>query len=158
MTWLLAFIPKPVMAGLILALAIATGVQTCTVRKQAGEVAKARVAVDAAKTVNDHNLKNINNLAVRLDESVAGRIADETAHKTAVDKFEVDLELLEVRANDAERNQTQVYQDPTCADLAKINITAVCPAFVTGMRQRADSLNKNRNTGSTGTGTNAASD
>ena len=155
MNALLAFIPKPFLAGLVIALAIATGLQTCTVRKQAGEVAKARVAVDQAKDTNVHNVGVIDDLEAKLNAAVVDRIADEAAHKTAVDKWEVERELLEVRANEIETETVEVYRDPTCADLAKINITAICPAFVRGMRQRADRVNESRNTGSPGPGTDA---
>lgn len=143
MNALLAFIPKPLMAGLILALAIATGLQTCTVRKQAGEVAKATAAVAQAKETNTTNVANIVDLETELAASVAKWETDVAAHNAALNKWEVDRELLEARANEKETERIEVYRDPTCSDLAKINITAICPDFVSGMRQRADSLNRN---------------
>jgi len=143
MNALLAFIPKPLMAGLILALAIATGLQTCTVRKQAGEVAKATAAVAQAKETNVTNVANIVDLETELAASVAKWETDVAAHNAALHKWEVERELIEARANEKETERIEVYRDPTCSDLAKINITAICPDFVSGMRQRADSLNRN---------------
>lgn len=144
MNAILAFIPKPVLAGIVLALAIATGAQSCTIRKQAGEVAKAIVAVDQAKATNVTNSETILDLAVRLRDSVAGRTADETTHTIAVAQWTVERELLEARANEIHTDTIEVYQDPTCADLAKTNVTAICPDFVIGMRQRADRVNRVR--------------
>lgn len=155
MNALLAFIPKQVLAGLVLALAIATGLQTCTVRKQAGEVAKARVAVDQAKSVNEANRNTIDELSAIVDAAVEGRRVDEVAHKSAVDKWVVERELLQALSNEIETVTIEVYRDPKCADLAKMDITNICPAFVSGMRQRADRINESRDTGSTGPGTDA---
>ena len=130
------------MAGLIIALAIATGLQTCTVRKQAGEVAKARVAVDQAKEVNETNVA-IDDLEKSLTETVAKWETDVARQNAAALKWEVERELLEARANEKETERIEVFRDPTCSDLAKINITAICPAYVSGMRDRADSINGN---------------
>lgn len=158
MTALLAFIPKPLMAGLILALGIATVAQSCTIRDQAGEVAKAIVAVDQAKQVNGENLDTINDLGTRLTAAVEGRRADEARQVTAAHNWEVERETLKARANEIETETIEVYRDPTCSDLAKINITAICPAFVSGMRQRADRVNEGRNSGSPGPSTDPVTD
>ena len=82
-------------------------------------------------------------LETELAESVSKWETDVAAHDKAVATWVVERELLEVRANEKETERVEVYRDPTCSDLAKINITAVCPAFVSGMRDRADSLNGN---------------
>jgi len=141
----IAFIPKMILVGIILVLVPALGFQSCTVKRQVAEVAKARVAVDAAKVVNVANVETIDDLGARLRASIDGRRTDETAHKTAVDKWQVERELLEVLANETETIAVEVYRDPTCAELAKTSITNICPDFVNGMRQRADSLNASRN-------------
>jgi hypothetical protein len=140
---LLAFIPKPVLAGLVIALGIATGVQSCTVRKQAGEVAKARVAVDQAEQVNETNVANIVDLETQLNEVRAEWETDVATHDKALNEWNVERVRLEAEANEKEIERIEVFRDPTCSDLAKINITAICPDFVRGMRQRADSLNGN---------------
>ena len=152
---LLAFIPKPLMAGLIIALAIATGLQTCTVRKQAGEVAKAKVAVDQAKQVNTENLETIVDINERLTDAVEGRRADERRQVETAHKWEVEREQLNALANEIRTETVEVYRDPKCADLAKLDITNICPAYVSGMRQRADRINEGRNSGSPGPGTDA---
>lgn len=141
------------MAGLILALAIGLGVQTCTVQKQAGEVAKAKVAVDQAEQVNTENLDTITDLETRLTDAVEGRRADEARQETAAQNWNVEREKLRAAANEIRTETIEVYRDPTCADLAKINVTAICPAFVSGMRQRADRVNEGRDSRSPGPGT-----
>lgn len=156
MNAILAFFPKPVLAGLLIALSIATGLQSCTIRKQAGEVAKARVAVDQAKSINEANRTTIDELVAISDAAVEGRRANEVAHKSAVDKWVVERELLQALSNEIETVTIEVYRDPKCADLAKMDITNICPAFVSGMRQRADRINEGRDTGSTGPSTDAA--
>ena len=143
MNALLAFIPKPLMAGAIVVLVVLAGFQARTIKKQAGEVAKAVVAVAQAKETNETNVANIAALETSLVDAVAQWETDVAAHNQAVHKWEVERELLEVRANEKETERVEVYRDPTCSDLAKINITAICPAFVSGMRDRADSINGN---------------
>ena len=156
MNAILAFIPKPVLAGIVLVLAIASVAQSCTIRKQAGEVAKAIVAVDQAKATNVTNSDTILDLAVRLRDSVSGRIADEENHTIAVAKWTVERELLETRANDIQTESIEVYRDPTCSDLAKTNVTLICPDFVRGMRKRADRVNRVRDDPDTGPSTDSA--
>jgi hypothetical protein len=156
MNAILAFIPKPVLAGIVLALVIASAAQSCTIRKQAGEVAKATVAVAQAKTTNVANLETILDLSVRLRDSVDERTADEEAHTIAVAKWTVERELLETRANDIQTESIEVYRDPTCADLAKTNVTFICPDFVRGMRKRADRVNRVRDDRGLSPGTDAA--
>ena len=146
------FVPKAVYFGILVVVILALVFQSCTVKRQVAEVAKARVAVDQAKVTNVHNVGVIDDLIAKLRATVAGRQADEQAHKTAVDKWEVERDLLEVKANERETEAVEVYRDPECADLAKLNITYICPGFVDGMRERADSLNRNRNTGNTDPG------
>lgn len=158
MNALLAFVPKPVMAGLIIALGLATLAQSCTIRDQAGEVAKAIVAVDQAEQVNGENMDAINSLSVLLVDAVESRRADEARQVKTAHNWEVERETLKARANEIETETIEVYRDPTCSDLAKINITAICPAFVSGMRRRADRVNESRNTESPGPGTDAAPD
>lgn len=131
------------MAGAIVVLVVLAGFQARTIKKQAGEVAKAVVAVAQAKETNETNVANIAALETSLVDAVAQWETDVAAHNQAVHKWEVERELLEVRANEKETERVEVYRDPTCSDLAKINITAICPAFVSGMRDRADSINGN---------------
>lgn len=145
MNALLAFIPKPVLAGAFLVTAIALGFTSCTVKKQAGEVAKARQAVDQAEQVNTENQATIDDLVERLNEAVTENEADEARHLTATHNWEVERAELRAAANEIRTETIEVYRDPTCADLAKINLTAICPAFVNGMRQRADRINENGN-------------
>lgn len=155
MTALLAFIPKPVLLGLVIALAVATGVQSCTVRKQAGEVAKARIAVDQAEQVNTENLATILDVTDLLKDAVEGWQTDKARQEATAHKWEVEREKLKARANEIRTETIEVYRNPTCADLAKTNITAICPAFVAGMRERADRVNESRNSGSPGPSTDA---
>lgn len=143
MNAILAFVPKSLMAGLIIALAIATGLLASTVKNQAGEVAKAIVAVEAAEKVNETNVANIEELETQLNDVRGQWETDVAVHDTALTNWKVEREQLKARANDKEIERIEVFRDPTCSDLAKIDITAICPAYVSGMRQRADSLNRN---------------
>lgn len=145
MNALLAFIPKPAMAGAIIILAIALGFTSCTVKRQAGEVAKATAAVAQAKETNDENLVTIKDITKKLADAVEGRRADEALQIATAHKWEVERGQLEARANEIQTESIEVYRDPTCSDLAKINIAAICPDLVFGMRQRADRVNESRN-------------
>lgn len=158
MNAILAFIPKQVLAGVVIALLILAGYQTGTIKKQAGEVAKAIVAVAQAKQVNTENVATIEQVSEQLKDSVEGRRADEARQVATAHKWEVERETLKALANEIRVETMEVYRDPTCSDLAKLNITNVCPAFVSGMRQRADRINQSRNTGSPGPSTDAATD
>lgn len=145
MNALLAFIPKPVLAGLLVAVAFAAAVQTWRVGNLKTENAFYEVAVDQCKTTNNKNVSAIDFLKLQNSQCLDGRRADETAQANAVIAWTVERELLKVKANEKAGNVVEVFREPDCADFAKVNINNICPGMVDGLRRRAESHNRVRN-------------
>jgi len=145
MNAILAFIPKPVLAGLLVACAFAAALQTWRVGNLKTENAFFEVAVAQCVKTNDANKGAIDFLKLQNSQCIDGRRADETAQQNAVIAWTVERELLKVKANEKADNVVEVFREPTCADFAKINITDICPGMVDGVRRRAESHNRIRN-------------
>lgn len=142
MNALLAFIPKPVLAGLLVAAAFVAAVQTWRVGNLKVENAFFEVAVKQCKTTNDQNKTAIATVKLINTQCLDDRRSDERAHANAVVAWTVERELLKVKANEKADNVVEVFRDPDCADFAKVNITAICPGMVDGLRRRAESHNR----------------
>ena len=145
MNALLAFIPKPVLAGLLVAAAIIAALQTWRVGNLKTENAFFEAAVDQCVVTNGQNKDAIEFLKLQNTQCLVDRRSDERAHANAVVAWTVERELLKVKANEKADNVVEVFREPTCADFAKVNITAICPGMVDGLRRRAESHNGIRN-------------
>lgn len=145
MNAILAFIPKPVLAGLLVAAAFVAALQTWRVGNLKTENAFYEVAVEQCAKTNDANKVAVDFLKLQNSQCIEGRRADETAQANAVIAWTVERELLKVKANEKADNVVEVFREPTCADFAKVNITDICPGMVDGLRRRAESHNRIRN-------------
>lgn len=143
MNALLAFVPKPVLFGLLIAALIVSTLQSCRVDKLKTENALFEVAVEQCAKTNANNVTKFTELQMKNNACVEGRQADETQHASAVAAWNVDREKLKVLANEKQTEIVEVFREPDCAELAQLNINNICPAFVSGLRQRAESLNGN---------------
>ena len=150
----LAFIPKPVFAGIVVVLLLSTVVQSCRVSSLTAENAAYEVAVEQCAETNARNTQAIETIKLVNEQCIADRDADETRHANAVAAWEAERALLTERAEDVRIRNVEVFRDPTCAELAKLDINAICPAYANGLRNRAESYNGIRNGRSTDTGTN----
>jgi hypothetical protein len=150
----LAFIPKPVFAGLVVALAASTLIQSCRVDDLKDENAKYEAAVEQCAKTNAQNKTVVDFLKLQNDQCLEGRREDETKLANAAAAWDAERQLLEEKAENVEVRNVEVYRDPSCAELAQMDITNVCPAFVERLRQRAESYNRVRNDNSRSTGTN----
>jgi hypothetical protein len=144
---LLAFIPKPVLAGLLVAAVFVASFQTWRVGGLKAENARFEIAVDQCKATNNRNKQAIETVKLINQQCIDGRRTDERAQANAVVAWTVERELLKAKANEKGDNIVEVFREPTCADFAKVNIAAICPGMVDGLRRRAENHHgiQNRN-------------
>jgi hypothetical protein len=105
------------------------------------EIGKAEAAVVQAKQTNDNNLTSITELGDRLDTCVREREVDVAAGVAVVSKLKADILDLEGRSLEVRIEREEIFREPSCEELGELDITAICPALSTSLRERADSLN-----------------
>jgi hypothetical protein len=142
-----SLVPPLVYAGLLAALALGIGLQTWRLGNAKEELGAARVAVDQAVGVNEHNGGVIKVLELAGRECVAGRETDEKKFIVAEAKWEAQKEMLRFETETILGKRIEVFRDPTCAEFAQLDIGNVCPAIVNSLRLRASRINRIRNRG-----------
>lgn len=145
MNALLAFIPKPVLAGLLIAALFVSAIQTWRVDSLKTENALFEVAIQQCEITDQRNKQAVEAVKLINKQCLDDRRSDERAHTNAVVAWTIERELLKVKANEKADNVVEVFREPDCADFAKINITDICPGMVDGLRRRAESHNRIRN-------------
>ncbi len=145
MNALLAFIPKPILAGLLIAALFVSAIQTWRVDGLKTENALFEVAVQQCEVTDRRNKEAVEAVKLINQQCLNDRRSDERAHQNAVVAWTIERELLKVKANEKADNVVEVFREPDCADFAKINITDICPGMVDGLRRRAESHNRIRN-------------
>ncbi len=145
MNALLAFIPKPVLAGLLIAAALVAALQTWRVGNLKTENALFEVAVQQCEVTDRRNKEAVETVKLINQQCLDDRRSDERAHQNAVVGWTIERELLKVKANEKADNVVEVFRDPTCADFAKVNINNICPGMVDGLRRRAENHSRIRN-------------
>lgn len=142
---LIAFIPKPVFAGLLIAATVVAVFQTWRVGNLKTENALFEVAVKQCEVTDRQNKQAVEAVKLINQQCLDDRRSDERAHNNAVVAWTVERELLKVKANEKADNVVEVFREPTCADFAKVNINNICPGMVDGLRRRAESHSRIRN-------------
>lgn len=145
MNAILAFIPKAVLAGLLIAVAFVAAVQTWRVGNLKTENALFEVAVQQCEVTDRRNKEAVEAVKLINQQCLDDRRSDERAHTNAVVAWTIERELLKVKANEKADNVVEVFRDPTCADFAKVNINNICPGMVDGLRRRAENHSRIRN-------------
>ena len=105
------------------------------------EMGKAKAAVTQAKQTNDNNLTSITDLGDRLDTCVRDREVDVAAGVAVVSALKADILGLEERGVEIRIEREEIFREPSCDELGSLDITAICPALATGLRDSANSLN-----------------
>lgn len=145
MNAILAFIPKGVLAGLLVAVAFVAAVQTWRVGNLKTENALFEVAVQQCEVTDRRNKEAVEAVKLINQQCLDDRRSDERAHTNAVVAWTIERELLKVKANEKADNVVEVFREPDCADFAKVNITDICPGMVDGLRRRAENHSRVRN-------------
>jgi hypothetical protein len=145
MNAILAFIPKTVLAGLLIAAAFVATVQTWRVGNLKTENALFEVAVKQCEVTDRRNKEAVEAVKLINQQCLDDRRSDERAHSNAVVAWTIERELLKVKANEKADNVVEVFREPDCADFAKVNITNICPGMVDGLRRRAENHSRIRN-------------
>ena len=139
------FIPKPVYAGILLTVILLFGFQSCSVEKLKKENARYEAAVEQCVKTNQSNKRSIEFFKLQNDQCLDDRRADEIKLANAVAAWNAEKALLTEKAAEVEIQNIEVYRTPSCAELAQVNVTDICPAFVERVRRRAESYNGIRN-------------
>lgn len=105
------------------------------------EMGKAKAAVTQAKQTNTNNLTSIADLGDRLDTCVRDREVDVAAGVAVVSALKADILGLEERGVEIRIEREEIFREPSCEELGNLDITAICPALSTGLRDSANSLN-----------------
>ena len=145
MNALLAFVPKPVLLAVLIAFALIAGTKSCTVNKLQKENASYVVAVEQCAKTNTKNKDVVTFLKLQNTQCLDERRADETNLANQVAAWNAEKVLLTEKAAQIEIQNVEVFRDPSCAELAQMDITNICPAFVDRLRDRAESYNRIRN-------------
>ncbi len=112
----------------------------------------AKVAVDRAEEVNSKNALAMSGLKEANAACIAGRKADEAQFAAADTSWQVERERLNAAAQEVRTREIEIFRDPTCADLAQMDVGASCPELAQRLRVRTDSLDRIRNGGSGSSG------
>ena len=112
----------------------------------------AEVAVDRAEEINAANAVTMAEFQTANEQCIAGRQADEQKFSEARGDWRVEVERLAAQAQEVRVEEIEVYRDPTCADLAQLDVGASCPDLAARLRVRTESLDRIRNSGSQGAG------
>lgn len=142
MNAILAFIPKPVLFWLAVTLLVLSVVNHFRIGNLQAENARYEAAVAQCVVTNGQNKTAISFFKLQNEQCLDERRADETKLANAVAAWNAEKQILQEQANDRAETIVEVYREPNCEDFAKINITDVCPAFVDGLRRRAESNNR----------------
>lgn len=141
MNMVLAFLPKPLLFWSAIAVTVLLGIQSARLDRAQNNVAKYETAVAQCVTTNAQNKTAIEFFKLQNNQCIADREADETKMANAAAAWNAERQLLKEQANDRADRIVEVYREPDCEELAKLNITRVCPAFVDGLRKRAEGNN-----------------
>ncbi len=134
-------VPATVYAGALALLVVLFGFNSCALDRAKTNLATARANLQTCSDVNDKNKSAIETVKLINTQCVAGRLADETKHSNAVAAWVVERRLLEVEASEERIREIEIYRNPDCAELAKVNITAICPDLANSLRDRTHGNN-----------------
>jgi len=139
------FVPKTVYAGVVVLLFTLFSLNQCELGTLRTENAAYEVAVEQCEKTNRQNKDVVEFLKLQNSQCLDGRRADETNLANQVAAWNAEKALLIEKAENVEVQNVEVYRDPSCAELAQMDINNVCPAFVDRLRERAESYNGIRN-------------
>lgn len=116
-------------------------------------IGAARAEVQEAKGINDSNLEEIDILQADLKQCFDGRRVDEEANEETVKVLRAELEEEAARKREVRIIRKEIFRDPTCEDLAALDIGAACPGLAPSVRDRARSIQRGRVQGEGGSDT-----
>ena len=134
-------VPAAVYAGALAMLVVMFGFSSCALDRAKNDLATARANLVTCVGVNERNKDAIATVKLINEQCIAGREVDETKHANTVAGWIVERELLQVRASEKHILEVEVYRNPSCAELAKTDINAICPDLANSLRRRADGNN-----------------
>jgi len=151
-------VPPMVYAAVVAALGTWSISQAWRLDSARLELREAHASVARAKNVNDDNKHLIAGFVESNAACFAGRRADADKFTVARAQWGMQRIALNATALEVRTNEIEVYRDPTCSELARVDVSLACPDLARGLRERSDRLNKirDRYERSAGTGVGAA--
>lgn len=147
------FVPKAVYAGAVVLLFILFSINQLSLGKLRKENAAYEVAVEQCAKTNAQNKDVVEFLKLQNSQCLDARREDETRLANSAAAWEAERAALLERGQEVEIRNVEVYREPSCAELAQLDINAVCPDLANGLRRRAESYNRIRNDNGRSTGT-----
>lgn len=105
-------------------------------------IAVQKATIASYEAAQSNNLLRIRELTILNNTCVDERRVDEQQNASTVARLQADLEALRTRPPKIVREE--IYRDPSCAELGRLDIAAACPALADGLRERARSLSDSR--------------
>ena len=133
---LVGLVPPLVWAGLTLALTLGFLAQSWRLDSCNRALGAAKVAVARAAEINERNGVVVASLQESTARFLDGRRVDEQRFTAARSAWAIRRVELEAVATIERVREIEVYRDPDCVDLAKLDIRAVCPDLVSQWRER----------------------
>ena len=133
-----------VLLGVLAAVVLIAGLQTCRLDRAKNNLASYKVAVDQCASTNEKNSGTISELALNNTMCLAGREADERVFNEVETRWEMERGFLRERSEQTEGERLEVYRDPTCADFAKMDVRALCPSLVDSLWRQSQSYHRVR--------------
>lgn len=129
-------VPPLVWAGMVIVLFGMFGAQSWRLASCNRALGAAKVAVDIAKGINERNTVVVASLQQSTAACLDGRRVDEGKFTAARTAWVIRRVELEADAKIERVKEIEVYRDPDCRDLAKLDISAICPELVKQWRER----------------------
>lgn len=98
------------------------------------------VSLANAVEANRANVSTIDELIGRVEMCVMEREVDEAANATTVAALRQELEALRAREPEIIRVREEIYRDPSCEELGRTDVAAVCPGIADSVRDYARAL------------------
>ena len=147
------FVPKTVYAVAVGFLFVLFCFQQFELKSLRAENARYEAAVEQCAKTNRQNKDVVKFLKLQNSQCLDARREDETRLANAAAAWEAERAALIERGQEVEIRNVEVYREPSCAELAQLDINAVCPDLANGLRRRAESYNRIRNGSSGSTST-----
>ena len=137
---IVGMIPPLLLLGITVAAAIGFLAQSWRLDSCNRALGAAKAAVLTAKGVNERNGVVVASLQASTAACLDGRRIDQGRFTSARSAWELRRVELEAASTVERIREVEVYRDPACVDLAKLDISAVCPDLVTQWRERIANL------------------
>lgn len=97
----------------------------------------AKIKIERMEEAADRADQQIDLLAGDLKQCVVERAVDEATNAEIVENLSLRVAGYEARIEFMEQSREEIYREPSCAELARLDLAAACPAIVDRVRTQA---------------------